>query len=301
MPRSTSPPSASAAPSGRGRSGLRGRVGFTLIEVLVVLAILALLVGLLLPAVQKIRAAAARVRCQNNLKQMGIAFHAHHDARGHFPKGGTHTPPASGANINFTTPQAREAEWSWAYLILPYIEQNDLYQDANSATVRGTPIPIYYCPSRRPAEAYNGRAKIDYAGSAGNHPDGENGMVMRTTCGVVRAADVTDGLSHTVMLGEKQLNRAAFGTAIDDNASYCTPGWNGDWEVYRWGETPPAPDRNVPGDISASHAFGSAHAGGFNCAFGDGSVRFIRYSVSPVTWERACVRNDNQAINPNDF
>jgi prepilin-type processing-associated H-X9-DG protein len=71
--------------------------------------------------------------------------------------------------------------------------------------------------------------------------------------------------------------------------------------VYRWGATHPAPDRNAPGDISASRAFGSAHASGFNCAFGDGSVRFIRYSVSPATWERACVRNDNQALGPNDF
>lgn len=301
MPRPVFPLFAATATRERPHAGRRGRVGFTLIELLVVLAILAVLVGLLLPAVQKVRQAAARSTCQNNLKQMGIAFHAHHDARGHFPKGGSHTPPATGANVALATPRAREAEWSWAYLILPYIERDNLYREANSATVRETPVKVYYCPSRRPAATYSGTAKIDYAGCAGTHPEGDNGMVMRTTRGVVRIADVTDGTSNTVLLGGKQLNRAAFGASADDNASYCTPGWNGDWEVYRWGAAPPAPDRNLPGDVSASRVFGSAHAGGFTCAFGDGSVRFIRYSVSATTWERICVRNDNQTPNPNDL
>lgn len=299
MPRCVQPPPAAAAP--RERPAGSRRDGFTLIELLIVLAILAILVGLLLPAVQRVRQAAARSTCQNNLKQMATAFHAHHDARGHFPRGGSHTPPASGANTTLTTPQTREAEWSWAYLILPYVEQDNLYRNPNPAAVREAPVKTYYCPARRAAAAYHGTAKIDYAGCAGTHPEGENGMVMRTTRGVVRVADVTDGTSNTVMLGEKQLNRAMFGVSADDNASYCTPGWNGDWEVYRWGAGVPHPDRTAPGDVSPSRVFGSAHASGFACAFGDGSVRYIRYSVNPTTWERVCVRNDNQAPAPNDL
>jgi len=92
-----------------------------------------------------------------------------------------------------------------------------------------------------------------------------------------------------------------FGQSIDDNESYCTPGWNGDWEAYRWGAGQPARDVNVPGDATPLHAFGSAHATGFNCVFCDGSVRFIRYSVGLTTWTRACVRNDNQVYDQNDL
>ncbi len=279
------------------------RGAFTLIEVLVVIAIIAILVGLLLPAVQKVREAAARMTCQNNLKQMAIAFHAHHDALGYFPKGGTHLPPTydSQADITANTPLSREESWSWAYLILPYIEQDNLYRNTNSTIVRSTPIKIYYCPSRRPVQVYNSWAKIDYAGNAGDQSEGQNGLVMRTTQGVVRVADVTDGMSNTVMLGEKQLNPAMFGQSIDDNESYCTPGWNGDWEVYRWGAAVPAPDMSVPGDITPSYVFGSAHTVGFTCAFADGSVRFLRYSVSATTWRRVCVRNDHLVFNANEL
>ena len=101
----------------------------------------------------------------------------------------------------------------------------------------------------RPA-SFNGAAKIDYAGDAGDQTEGQNGLVMRTTQGVVHIADVTDGTSNTVMLGEKQLNRAVFGTSVDDDESYCTPGWNDDWEVYRWGAGQPAVDSNAPGKKS---------------------------------------------------
>ncbi|HJZ58380.1 MAG TPA: DUF1559 domain-containing protein [Gemmataceae bacterium] len=122
------------------------RVGFTLIELLVVIAIIAILIGLLLPAVQKVREAAARAKCQNNLKQIAIALHAMHDAEGSFPYGGVTNGPCCGTLSGPT----------WTVFILPYIEQGPLFQQYNmaqtnestaNAAVRTTKVQTYMCPS----------------------------------------------------------------------------------------------------------------------------------------------------------
>lgn len=280
------------------------RSGFTLIELLLVIFILVVLVGLLLPAVQKVRGAAARMTCNNNLKQMGMAFHSHHDAIGRLPYGGWHVYPASApaeADPFATTPQERQASWSWAYLILPYLEQANLFKNPDPTAVRSTPVKQYYCPARRSVQVYNGLAKIDYAGNAGSVDTGANGVVMQTPLGAIRMRDITDGASCTLLLAEKQLNTASLGLSTDDNESYCTPGWNGDWEVYRSGAVQPEEDSHLPGDTNPHRAFGSAHTTGFNCVFCDGSVRYLRYSVSLPLWTRVCVRNDNERCNHNDL
>ncbi|MFO0878960.1 MAG: DUF1559 domain-containing protein [Gemmataceae bacterium] len=285
-------------PHAKGQSNLRvdrvnpRRPAVTLIELLVVIAIIAVLLGLLIPAVQKVREAASRMQCANHLKQIGLASHSFHDQFGALPQGGNHSYPKHDPTCGH--PNRRE-EWSWAYHLLPYLQGVKVHM-AESPVVDATPIPVLYCPTRRSPVSIDGRAKMDYAGNAGTNlgAAGLDGVILRGIKPTLRFAEIEDGTSNTVLAAEKRLNPARFGISSDDDVWYNRPGWNGDWEAYRSGSVAPAQDEASQSN-EAFPMFGSAHPQGFNACFADGSVRYVRYGIDLTTWRKACVRNDRSS------
>ena len=268
----------------------RCRSAFTLPELLIVLAIVAVLIGLVLPAIHRVRLAASRMQSARHLEQIGTAFRAHHDAQGVLPHGGTQS--AAGSGVSSGASPTDRAQWTWAYQILPYIQQEAVYK-ACVSVVDATPINIYYVPARRSATLYGGYAKIDYAGCAGT---GDNGAVVEGPVAYLRLVDITDGTSNTVLVGEKRLNPLMFGRSADDDKPYARAGWSDDFQVHRLGNAQPSRDDPVARDPTPSRAFGSPLCSGFNCVFADGSVRHVRYNVNLLTWQRACVRNDGEVL-----
>jgi prepilin-type N-terminal cleavage/methylation domain-containing protein len=304
----------------------RLRRAFTLVELLVVIAIIGVLIALLLPAVQSAREAARRTQCANHLKQLGLAFHGHLSMWDTFPTGGgyygaTRKKTAGGTPVGF-----KEQTWSWGYQILPLLEQQQLFDHPDDKFVAGTPIEMYFCPSRRPPVAISAgpwqsrkelRAQNDYAGNAGSprrqdkddRPSlgatgrlskGKNGVIRSNDYEPVNASSIEDGMSNTFLLGEKRLN---YMFAESENQAGDNDGYVGGYQedVVRWGYYVPAPDYNGAHLKSnqlhpKNYQFGGPHPGVVLMLYCDGSVHPISYDVKLETFRALSIRNDGDVV-----
>ena len=255
---------------------LQKRCAFTLIELLVVIAIIAILIGLLLPAVQKVREAAARSKCTNNLKQMGIAMHMYNDTYGHLPTGWV--------TSNTIMP---DPGWSWSLLILPMIEQQNLYTTINpdvvtpgvapsANAVLQTPLSVYRCPSD-PSGPINGSFE-NYGMN--------NYVINREVTGPnvnndpanMAIQQILDGSSNTILVGERDFVRnvaASWGVRA--------PASSASFEGRPGSGINPLNPANPPSSGTGNAqrlAFNSLHTNGCNFLIADGSVHFIANGVS---------------------
>lgn len=294
------------------------RIGFTLIELLVVIAIIGVLIGLLLPAIQKVREAANRTSCQNNMKQLGLALLGYHDANGGFPPGDQTANAATKRTIQ-----------SWEIFIFPYLELDNVYKKysfaanwnaaPNESTVRNTAVNQtvvkgLMCPSCRPDRwGTNFRGISDYP--AINQIALPNTFLNpapkadATFHGILgknlsrRVEDVLDGTSNTLLLAEcagrndnfqmgVKVGTGTTGAWANPAAAIILNGFN-------------IATKAVPGACAVNctnlQEVYSFHSGGANTLFGDGSVRFMKQNIDLTTLSWLITRNQNEIIPGNLF
>jgi len=335
--------------------------GFTLIELLVVITIIGMLIGLLLPAVQKVRSVAARLQCANNLKQIGLAMMNYESTYSTFPAGYLDNMTTIPVNATATTNPDPNIGWGWGALILPYLEQEPLYKSININSIamnntsaaaiafRKTFIKGFFCTSDatdlntfgilgtvNPSDDTTGLetfylsgpdgnfklirfelAKSSYSGINGQRDlrdfDSALGLGMLIRGRGVSIAEVTDGLSNTLFVGERS-SILFYKQADGSRPSVCTwvgalPGGdliNGIFPrapaLYILGHTGEPSDPHKPNSPQANgffrpEDFTSKHSGGVNFLFGDGSVKFITDSIDGQTWVKLGTRAGGEATN----
>jgi prepilin-type N-terminal cleavage/methylation domain-containing protein/prepilin-type processing-associated H-X9-DG protein len=304
------------------------RAAFTLLELLVVLAIIGTLLALLLPAVQRVREAANRVRCQNNLKQIGLALHHYHDNVGSFPPGYVWIPMLGGMEPCPNPPgdpTDTDPGWGWAALLLPYLEQDNLSRqidvrsparDPRYDQLRATVLPIFLCPSDWAAGIYDmvsdlgmpmGQAATNsYAASYGSglriarEPDRGNGLFFRNSR--IRITDITDGSSNTLAIGERAalLTRTPWVGAPCEGTIHVTPGAPTDSNAV--GDSPAQPlaqtGSHTLNDRSADpDNFFTPHPGAGQFLFGDGSVRGVQTRIDLRVFQALSTRAGGEVVN----
>jgi prepilin-type N-terminal cleavage/methylation domain-containing protein/prepilin-type processing-associated H-X9-DG protein len=292
--------------------------GFTLIELLVVIAIIAVLIGLLVPAVQKVREAAARAQCLNNLKQIGLALQNYHDTNNTFPPGYVSNFDAAGDDTG--------PGWGWAAFILPQMEQQNLYRAIQfsqnveapaNAAVRVQPIKSYLCPSDsvpptwtamrydpagHPIGAICDVASASYVGVFGVAEPGVDGEGIFSRNATIKIADITDGTSQTMMVGERSFRWCqATWTGMVVGAAMVPPPnspavgieWNSAGFIL--GHT--FEGTGGPGSPGTeANGFSSQHTGGSNFLFADGHVQFIPVAMDHSIYKALSTRAGGEPV-----
>jgi prepilin-type N-terminal cleavage/methylation domain-containing protein/prepilin-type processing-associated H-X9-DG protein len=313
------------------------RKGFTLLELLVVIAIIGVLVGLLLPAVQKVREAANRTSCQNNLKQIGLALHNYHDSFKQLPN-------------NIRPSATNTVRVRWVTFLLPYFEQDNVYaryrfdlnwSDPVNSPLTGLPLKIFTCPSTPEPERFdylpeNPKTGIvasgDYSGIYGVDPELLTlGLVAEAGEGAIsktkklKFADFKDGLSNTLHVTESagkpnlwQVNQQ-IGQAPTVRVN--GGGWSRPASEISWLRGSTADGTVFPGSVAINATNGqqvtvypdpffgvdgtgavySFHPGGVNALFVDGSVHFITQSIDIRNFAALVTRAGGEILQPNDF
>jgi prepilin-type N-terminal cleavage/methylation domain-containing protein/prepilin-type processing-associated H-X9-DG protein len=318
----------------RARSMMRR--GFTLIELLVVIAIIAVLIGLLLPAVQKVREAAARMSCQNNLKQMGLAHHMYHDTYQHFCWG---YQDGFGANANTTYTYT-----GWQLQLLPYTEQSALWNqsvtwltnnpyntDTDQFPAASFQQKIYICPSntrpttvtytpQQPPVVYELTSYMGITGNNGSNPNQgggtPNGILYYNSA--VKMVQIIDGTSNTLLVGERPCSPdlsfgwgfSPYGFGYGDGDTLL--GSNDTYEATAVGDLATNVGFHAPINAAAYGTssnpgggeaydldcfhFWSFHTGGANFLMADGSVHFISYSCPVATFSAMCSMANGEVV-----
>jgi len=321
------------------------RTAFTMVELLVVMAIIAVLFSLTMPAIMRVREISNRTQCTNNLRQMGVAFNAYHQQLNSFPTAGLNdysapnymgtsgTTTVGSSTINTLTSATLVTghlqEAGWTVQILPYMDaeviatgNNSLTALANVQALMGTPFKFNFCPSRRgmTTSNYNNAAfpaqpvypnstssttildysslqnkhltvaLIDYAACNGNTTNAaslNSGAVRSQSAGqnLVTISMIKDGMSHTMLLGEKAVNMSSAGSNLnEDDIGYFSAFSSANYNNIRF--TSPSLLPVTDGQLTSvsGGAFGSAHPGGLNALMADGAVQNISYTINPTVY-----------------